>query len=103
MAHAWQRVDSGIILAVRALPQGSRNRIEGFWQDAAGARWLSVRVAVQPADGAANAAIIDMLCKYFSVRKTDIMLVSGTTSRLKRFNIAGDPDLLGALAQKFQE
>jgi uncharacterized protein len=101
VAEAWQRVDSGIILSVRATPKGVRNRIEGIWQDAAGARWLAVRVSVPPAEGAANAAIIDMLCRQFFVKKQDVMLVSGTTSRLKRFNIAGDPDVLGAIAQKF--
>ena len=61
-----------------------------------GRSWLAVRLAAVPSDGAANKALVALLAKSFGVRKRDVALASGATSRLKRLEISGDPALLAA-------
>ena len=61
-----------------------------------GRDWLAVRLTAAPSDGAANDALIRLLAKALGVRKGDVSLTSGTTSRLKRLHIRGDPAHLAA-------
>jgi len=82
------------MLAVRATPRASRGQIDGVWHDAEGQAWLAIRVAAPPSEGAANEAVISMLCIQLSLKKRDIVLVSGESARLKRFNINGAPESL---------
>lgn len=48
---------------------------------------LLVFVREPAIDGKANRAVIELLAKYFEVPKSQVILVSGRTSRHKRFNI----------------
>jgi len=42
----------------------------------------------QPAvDGKANRAVVELLADYFGVSKTNVQIISGMTSRHKRFKI----------------
>jgi len=42
----------------------------------------------QPAvDGKANRAVVELLAEYFGVSKTNVQIISGITSRHKRFKI----------------
>ena len=44
----------------------------------------------QPAvDGKANRAVVELLADYFGVSKTNVQIISGMTSRHKRFKILG--------------
>jgi uncharacterized protein YggU (UPF0235/DUF167 family) len=43
-----------------------------------------------PKDGAANAALITFLSKVLGVRKSDLTIAAGETSRLKILKIKGD-------------
>ena len=44
---------------------------------------LFVKLVANPVDGVANKALIADLAEYFGVRKMDVRLVSGETSRMK--------------------
>jgi uncharacterized protein (TIGR00251 family) len=55
-----------------------------------GGKALAVRIAAPPVDGAANAALIALLAKSLAVRRSDVRVVAGEASRLKRVRIAGD-------------
>ena len=70
-------------LTVRVSPRSSRNLVAGF--DESGA--LIVRVTAPPADGAANAAVTRLLAKALGLPPRDVVLISGATSRVKRFEI----------------
>lgn len=48
---------------------------------------LTVFIKERAVDGAANAALIELLAKYFKVRKADVAIESGFTSRIKRVRI----------------
>ena len=55
-----------------------------------GGKALAVRIAAPPVDGAANAALIDLLAKSLAVRRSDVSVIAGEVSRLKRVRIDGD-------------
>ncbi len=81
---------AGLILLVRASPGAKR---DGLLGEHAGA--LKVAVSAPPDKGKANEAIIDLLSKKLALAKSSITLVSGATSRQKKFCIAGiDQDTL---------
>jgi uncharacterized protein (TIGR00251 family) len=88
-----------IRLQVRLTPRGGRDAIDGWSEDSAGRRLLKARVAAPPEDGKANRALVALLADALDVRKSDIAIVSGETSRLKVIEISGDPDALSARAK----
>jgi uncharacterized protein (TIGR00251 family) len=86
----------GTILPVRAHAGARRNGIRG---EQAGS--LQVSVTQAPEKGKANKAIIAVLAKSLSLRKSQIELVAGETSPQKRFlvrGVAGD-DLANRLRE----
>jgi hypothetical protein len=50
---------------------------------------LRVRLTSPPEKGKANKELIDVLADYFSVRKSDVKIVSGLKSRNKTVQIRG--------------
>ncbi len=50
---------------------------------------LKVRVAASPEGGRANTACADLLAETFGVDAAQVELVSGPSSRSKRFKLAG--------------
>ena len=50
---------------------------------------LKLRLAARAVEGAANAALIDFLAARFGVRKKDVTIESGGSSRRKRVSISG--------------
>ena len=88
----------GLILDVRATPKASREGVVGVMPTPDG---LALKVAITaPADkGQANAALIAVLAKAFSVAKCEVTLVSGETDRRKRVRVAGNASALTRVAQ----
>jgi len=76
--------EDGTIISVRAVPRAGRNQIDGIVEDS-----LRVRLAAAPVDGAANAALIDLLAHRFDISKSRISIVSGERSRRKRVLLRG--------------
>jgi uncharacterized protein (TIGR00251 family) len=74
----------GVTLAVRAQPGARRNAILG---EQAGA--LKVAVTAPPEDGRANAAMMEILRDWLGVKRSQVELLSGATSRNKLFLIRG--------------
>jgi len=72
----------GTILPVRAQPAARRNEIRGG-QDG----MLKVCVTQSPERGKANKAIIALLSKLLSLKKSQIELIAGATSPKKRLLI----------------
>jgi len=93
---AWRRHETGIILAVRVTPRAARDAVEGLLTSDDGRQAVVIRLTAAPTDGAANDALIRLLAKILAIPKRDIRLESGTTSRLKRLSITGDPQALAA-------
>lgn len=69
----------GVIVPVRAQPGARRNAVVGAVGGA-----LKVAVTASPEQGKANAALVEILAKALGVRRSQIELVAGATSRSKR-------------------
>ena len=78
------RDDGTVVLAVHAQPGAGRSAIVGRHGDA-----LKVRVAAPPERGRANEAVAAMLADLLRVKPAAVTLVSGETSRQKRFAVTG--------------
>ena len=82
---------------MRAQPGASRDQIEGVGEDAAGQRFLKVRVRAVPEKGRANAAIEALLAKALGVPKSAVVVEKGETQRIKTVRISADPSIASAL------
>ncbi|ABY30525.1 DUF167 domain-containing protein [Methylorubrum extorquens] len=87
---------NGLVLAVRLTPRASRTGLDGVRTEASGRPVLSLRVAAPPVEGAANAALTAFVAKSLGLRKAEVTLLSGETSRTKRLLLSGDPQTLAA-------
>ena len=86
--------EGGVRLALRLNPRASRTGVDGVMQDADGRLLLKLRLAAPPVDGAANTALIALLAKTLSLRKADITIRSGETSRTKILQLSGEPQTI---------
>jgi uncharacterized protein (TIGR00251 family) len=74
--------DVDIVLRVHVQPGAGRTEVVGRHGDA-----LKVRVAAPPEGGRANQAVGQLLATTLGVAPSNVTLVSGSTSRSKRFRI----------------
>ncbi len=74
----------GFVLSVRAQPGARRGGVQG---EQAGA--LKIAVTAPPADGRANHALVEQLRQALRVKRSQVELIGGHTSRDKRFLIRG--------------
>ena len=70
--------EDGATFAVRVVPRASKNEIVGIHGDA-----LKIRVAAPPVEGRANEDLIAFLAQRLGVRKSQVEIVAGATSRRK--------------------
>ena len=95
-ALPWVLQDDGITLRIRANPRSARNAIKGI-MDLPDGPALIIAITAPPAEGAANAAIIQTLAKALGVAKSAVQILSGDTARIKRVGVTGDT---AALAER---
>ena len=78
--YHWQ--GNTLFLHVQAQPRASKDEIVGPQGNS-----LKIRITAPPVDGKANQHLIKFLAKSFKVSRGKIELISGETSRIKRFSI----------------
>ncbi len=85
----------GCVLSVRAQPGARRSAVIGEQASA-----LKVAVTAPPDKGRANEAIVEVLAEAFGLKRSQIELVAGPTSRQKKFLVRGisPADLTAKLA-----
>jgi uncharacterized protein len=76
--------DGATVLAVHVQPGAGRTEVVGRHGDA-----LKVRVAAPPTGNRANDAVIELVAKEFALKKADVNVASGVTSRDKRLQLTG--------------
>lgn len=76
--------DDSVVLSVRAVPGARRERIVGVLGDA-----LKIAVAAPPEKGRANRRIQELLAELLRIPVRSVQLLSGATSRDKRFAVTG--------------
>jgi hypothetical protein len=74
----------GALLDVKVSPGARQSRIGGIAHAA-----LSIAVTAVAERGKANRAVVDLLCKALRVRRSQVTLLAGESSRHKRFLLAG--------------
>jgi uncharacterized protein (TIGR00251 family) len=77
-------VEGGVTFAVQVVPRASRNEIVGMHGDA-----LKVRLIAPPVEGKANEALIAFLAQWLGIRKSQVEIVAGATSRQKIVHVIG--------------
>ena len=70
-------------ISVRVIPRSSRNRLE--WDEGG----IRARLTAPPVDGAANAALIELLSQRLDLPRRSIEIVRGATGRQKLIEITG--------------
>ena len=80
-------------LSIRVTPRAKKNAVK--YKDGL----LRVYVTAPPVDGKANEAVIDVLVKEFNLRRSDITIISGYTSRDKGLEILNPSPFLQQLLQ----
>lgn len=73
----------GAALAVRVTPRASRNEIAEVLDDGT----IKVRIAAQPMDDEANAALLDFMSEILGVPKSRLDIVAGLTGRDKLISV----------------
>jgi uncharacterized protein (TIGR00251 family) len=68
---------------VKVVPRSSKNGVVGVVEGA-----LKVNLNAPPVDGAANEALREVIARLCNLRKNDITIISGHTSRLKRLHLS---------------
>jgi hypothetical protein len=74
----------GFTIAIKAQPGAKKNAVLGERNEA-----LRVAVTAAPEKGKANDAIAEVLAKALGLKANQIEMLTGETSREKRFLIAG--------------
>ncbi|MCK4911741.1 MAG: YggU family protein [Thermodesulfovibrionales bacterium] len=78
---------NGVCISVRVQPRSSKKGIDRIDGDV-----LRVRLTAPPADGAANAQLIEVLADEFRIRKSAFSIVKGQSSRDKIVEVEGPPE-----------
>ncbi|MGQ9902562.1 MAG: DUF167 domain-containing protein, partial [Fimbriimonadales bacterium] len=76
---------SEITVQVRVIPRAGRNALEAQPDGS-----FVARVRVPPERGQANEAVRHLLAQHFDVAPSCVILLSGATSRHKRYRITRD-------------
>lgn len=74
----------GTVIAVKAMPGARKNSVIG---ERGGA--LRIAVTAAPERGKANEAVVEVLARSLNLKGSQISLLTGATSRDKRFLITG--------------
>jgi uncharacterized protein (TIGR00251 family) len=83
----------GVRLSVHVRPRSSRSAILGVREGE-----LDVAITAPPVDGAANSEVLKLLARALEVRRGDVSIVVGASSRTKVIQINGMlPDTARAL------
>jgi len=76
---------TGATFRVKVQPGASKDEIVGVQGDA-----LKIKINAPPLKGKANKALIDFLAKELAVKKSQIEVISGHTSRIKTIKVIGE-------------
>jgi uncharacterized protein len=74
----------GCVLPVRAQPGARKAKVSGEHNGA-----LKIAVTAPPQDGRANEALVELVADLFQLKRAQVELLSGHTSRDKRVLIRG--------------
>jgi uncharacterized protein len=74
-----------VTVLIKLTPKSRKNAITGVLDDGT----IKISVTAAPVDNKANEALIKLLSKSLSIKKHQIQIKSGLTSRLKTIELEG--------------
>ena len=80
----YSKTRDGIIIEVKVDPRSSKRGIVGIMDN-----MLKVKLTAPPVDGAANEQLAELLAEQYGVKKSNIIILRGGTSRRKTVKITG--------------
>lgn len=80
----YNKVKDGIIIEVRVIPRSSKKEIAGVSGNV-----VKVKLTAPPVDGAANEQLREVLAERFGIRKVNIVILKGESSKNKLIKITG--------------
>ena len=87
---------TGATFRVSVQPGASKNEITGVQEDA-----LKIRINAPPVKGKANRALIDFLAEKLGVKKSEVEIISGYTSKIKKIKVVGEAEKIEKNLQRF--
>lgn len=75
---------NALSVKIKVEPRSSKSGIVGLYGDA-----LKVKLTSPPVEGKANKELVEVLAKECGIRKSDVEIVSGKSSKNKLVRIAG--------------
>ena len=90
------KTNTGATFRVRVQPGASKNEIVGVQEDT-----LKIRINAPPVKGKANKALISFLAQKLEVRKSEIEIISGCTSKIKKIKVLGEGGKIEKNLQRF--
>lgn len=82
MEFPHRETSEGILLEVKVIPRSSRNELAGTADGV-----LRIKLTAPPVDGSANRQLLKFLAELLGVRKSDMEIVKGLSSRNKTVRI----------------
>ncbi len=79
------KADDGIIFKIKVQPASDKNEIVGVKGDA-----LKIRINAPPVKRKANKALVHFLARKLGVKNSEVEIISGHTTRLKRIKVIGE-------------
>ncbi|MBA7630825.1 hypothetical protein ES703_38350 [subsurface metagenome] len=79
------KTPTGTTFRVRVQPGASKNEIVGIQEDA-----LKIKISAPPVQGKADKALIGFLAKELGVKKSEVEIISGHTSKIKKIKVLGE-------------
>lgn len=73
-----RKTPEGVLVEVKVIPRSSRTEIAGVAEGA-----LRIRLTAPPVEGSANRQLIEFLAEVLGVRRSDVEIVKGLSSRCK--------------------
>ncbi len=76
--------EDGVVLSVRVQPGAGRTEVVGRQGEA-----LKLRVAAPPTENRANDAVVDLVAREFNLKRADVAVTAGASSRDKQLKLRG--------------
>lgn len=82
----YSKAKDGIILEIRVIPRSSKKEIAGV-----NGNIVRVKLTAPPVDSAANEQLREVLADWFGIKKGNIVILKGASSRNKTVKIINPP------------
>jgi len=79
-----REIRGSVSFSVKVHPRARKNAITGEVGES-----LKLSLTTPPVDGRANQAVVDFFSELFEIPRSSVTIASGTTSRVKRIEVAG--------------